>query len=253
MYRLQNFCFTRYHGLIQAIPNLWRTGIFQSRDHILDEHENCISILQKTEKTSKVYYLKLLNLVAKKVKSSEEKWSLDERVHDLDWQNIYKLPFRSTKDTKIQEFQFLILRRLLWTNYNLEKAKVVASPRCSFCFDYSETIEHLLFECRTSHNLWLELIDTLNLKGIYPNFLYSLENIIFGILPCDESNESLNCIILLTKKFIYNCRCKNVIPVMHNLLNYLKFKINIEKMGLSEKGDMEKFNIKWNIFRLLLE
>ncbi len=192
-------------------------------------------------------------MVSKKVRSSEEKWSNDERVQDPGWELIYRLPFTCTKDSKIQEFQFLTLRRLLWTNYNLEKAKVLASPRCSFCFDYSETIEHLFFECRTSHNLWLELIDTLNLGGIYPTFSYSLANIIFGIVPCNESNYSLNCIILLTKKFIYNCRCKNVMPVIHNLLNYLKFKINIEKVGLSEKGDIEKFNKKWNNFRVLLE
>ena len=40
---------------------------------------------------------------------------------------------------------------------------------------------------------------------------------------------------------------------MFNLINYLKFKINIEKIGLLEKGEIEKFNKKWENFRVLLE
>ena len=63
----------------------------------------------------------------------------------LDWEKIYLLPFKTTLDTKLREFQYKILNRILYTNKMLFKFKKVDSPSCVFCEKELETIEHLFF------------------------------------------------------------------------------------------------------------
>ena len=246
--------FLRYNGIVQSIPKEWKKSILQNLANIEQNlTENCISKLLKTKEVAKTYYRHFLHSCRKSEKKSEAKWESDIRIQEPSWTSIYEVPFQCTTDSRIQEFQFLINRRILWTNDLLKKANVIQNSRCSFCFDYTETIEHLLFECRTSHNLWLSLIEHLNIKGIYPSFEYNLPNIIFGLLPVSNENLGLNCIILLTKKFIYNSRCKNIEPTLQSLISYLKFNIKLEKMGKFEGRELDKFNLKWQNFGGLLD
>ena len=51
----------------------------------------------------------------------------------LDWEKIYLLPFKTTLHTKLREFQYKILNRILYTNVMLFKFKIVDSPLCYFC------------------------------------------------------------------------------------------------------------------------
>ena len=46
----------------------------------------------------------------------------------LDWEKIYLLPFKTTLDSKLREFQYKILNRILYTNKMLFKFKKVDSP-----------------------------------------------------------------------------------------------------------------------------
>ncbi len=248
-----NADFLRYNGIILSIPKEWRESILRNKDKIRNVIETRLSKLLNTKEVSKSYYIKFLEKVTKKEKKSETTWSSDNRVINPNWSDIYKLPFECTKETKIQEFQYLINRRLLWTNFSLQKANVIQNSRCSFCFFCTETTEHLLFECRISHNLWLSVIDNLNLMNIYPEFEYTFSNIIFGVLPASRENQALNTIILLTKKYIYNSRCKDIIPNLQGLISFLKFKINIEKNANVELEAIDKFNNKWQNFRILFD
>ena len=47
---------------------------------------------------------------------------------NLDWQEIYNLPFKVVIDTKSREFQYKILNRYLTTNSFLHKIGLIASP-----------------------------------------------------------------------------------------------------------------------------
>ena len=54
-----------------------------------------------------------------------------DTVH-LDWEKIYLLPSKVTLHTRLREFQFKILNRILYTNEMLFKMKKVDSPWCYF-------------------------------------------------------------------------------------------------------------------------
>jgi len=98
----------------------------------------------------------------------------------LDWEKIYLLPFKTTLDTKLREFQYKILNRILYTNKMLFKFKKVDSPLCDFCEKELETIEHLFFHCPKVCMFWDDLKVLLNSVNITVRF--DIKDVLFGIL-----------------------------------------------------------------------
>jgi hypothetical protein len=62
---------------------------------------------------------------------------------DLDWKKVYNLPFKVTKNTKLQWLQNRINHHILVTNYFLLKVKIIDNPDCTFCHTKSETVLHI--------------------------------------------------------------------------------------------------------------
>ena len=52
---------------------------------------------------------------------------------DLNWKEIYSLPYQIALDTKSREFQYKLLHRYLATNDFLNKIGISSPPRCSLC------------------------------------------------------------------------------------------------------------------------
>ena len=69
---------------------------------------------------------------------------------DIDWKSVYSLSFRTTLESKLREFQFKILNRIVFTNEKLFRFGMAESPFCAFCQTEVESVEHLLFSCRVS-------------------------------------------------------------------------------------------------------
>ena len=63
----------------------------------------------------------------------------------LDWKKIYLLPFKTTLYTKLREFQYKLLNRIIYTNDMLFKFRKTGSRLCYFCEDEPETLEHFFF------------------------------------------------------------------------------------------------------------
>ena len=56
----------------------------------------------------------------------------NNEVFQLEWKKIFALPFKTTLHTKLREFQFKILNRILFTNSLLFKIGKVDSPLLLF-------------------------------------------------------------------------------------------------------------------------
>ena len=52
------------------------------------------------------------------IPTAQKKYNETFSTHasQLDWEKIYLLPFKTTLDTKLREFQYKILNRILYTN-----------------------------------------------------------------------------------------------------------------------------------------
>ena len=63
--------------------------------------------------------------------------------------------------SKRWEFQYRILNCIIFTNEKLNLIGVVESPKCTFCQEEAESVEHLLFSCRISSDFWKHVLSWL--------------------------------------------------------------------------------------------
>ena len=84
---------------------------------------------------------------------------------DLNWKDIYSLPYQVALDTKSREFQYKLLHRYLATNDFLNKIGISSSPRCSLCDGADESLEHLFVSCQITQSFWAEVIKWLAIGG----------------------------------------------------------------------------------------
>lgn len=79
----------------------------------------------------------------------QENWCVDCSLQcskTIDWEMAYKLPFCSSKSTKLIIFQFKLLHtRRLATNDFLNKIGIRENDICTFCRTEKESLFHLFW------------------------------------------------------------------------------------------------------------
>ena len=83
--------------------------------------------------------------------TGKHKWNRIFFLQDLEWKNIYRLPFYCTQNSKLQWFQYRINHHIVVTNKFLFKIGKSDSQMCTFCDISEESILHLLWECSKTH------------------------------------------------------------------------------------------------------
>ena len=150
-----------------------------------------------------------------------------------------------TKDTKLREIQYKILNRYVATNKWLYKRKLVSSDICSFCKSDVQDIEHLFWGCEKVQILWQELINWL-----YPFLIIrdlKAEDVIFGFKNKCSGNILFNCILLVAKKFILNCKYRDVLPNVKYLQRLIEVYHKTELYSaFGNEKKMKMFRSKWD-------
>ena len=156
-----------------------------------------------------------------------------------DWTPIFKRAFDITKEPYLQSFQYKILNRILNTNENLHKWKILNLSECKSCGEV-DVIEHHLFYCNTSQRFWLRLKD-----WMIDNVGYGIEltvcEVIFGIPDTNNPDiKLLIFLILMGKWYINKCKSNETQIYFFEFLMILKNKVNLmiyipmaEDMGVS--------------------
>ena len=103
----------------------------------------------------------------------------------VDWKKIYSLPFTVTVETKIREFQYKLLNDIVYTNDKLFRFKMIESPLCTFCQKEDESLEHLLFYCNVTENVWHAFSSWIIKQNISTETLTPI-NILFGVFNDNE-------------------------------------------------------------------
>ena len=98
----------------------------------------------------------------------QNKW--EKEVHTgvviEDWSFIYCIPFSVTKDTKLQDFQYKVIHRILITNSFLYKCGLKETELCTFCTETKENLVHIFWECNYVRNFWLAIGNFLKICGV---------------------------------------------------------------------------------------
>ena len=117
---------------------------------------------------------------------------------------------------------------------------------CSFCKSTEETLIHLFWNCQTSRNIWnLLFIWFYDRTGIQIHVTPS--QIMLGIVDYIEENMSiLNLLFIITKQYLYACRCLGSTPYFDALLYRIYNCEKIEGSIAEHKGKLVTHQNKWN-------
>ena len=188
-------------------------------------------------------YRLLINNNKRKIKSIS-KWEESEvQFSELEWENIFELPFKISQESKLQQLLFRISHRLFLCNYYLHRLKLVDSPLCVFCKRDLETIDHLFVECPCVKELWCRIEDWL-LEKLDKYVGFNKQAILFGKFANRNIHKVENLIILIVKHYINNSNFSNT--------STCKLNIETQKKIISDRIVVEKFlllkNCKYNEF-----
>lgn len=155
-----NCTFLQALQIRSALPGDWRKQItHHSQPFFLPKlYIQFPSSQQKhfLDKTSKLIYQAILPQ-KNQPRTSQDKWlrSLhpNQPQHALNWESIYKMPYHSPRETKLQSFQLKILYRIILCNLFLKNIRICLDDICSYR-DGIDSIEHFLYDCDKVQLLW---------------------------------------------------------------------------------------------------
>ena len=104
------------------------------------------------------------------------------------------------KDTYLKYIQFCTLHHRFFTNEKLFLIGIKPTNICGMCNMAEDTIEHMFLKCIHSRKLWSDVRDWIIQLGMIDYNLSDMRKILGDM----ENALAINCIILVTKKVIYN-------------------------------------------------
>ena len=236
-----------YNSLYSAIPRLWKTVVKNTER--IEVNTNIMISVNKKEKliekiSSKEIYWELVRKYRVKPKACL-KW---ENLYDLlefDWDSIFSLPYKVSRETNLQSFQFQIIHRFFPCNAVLNKWYENHDNKCTYC-NAEDTLEHYFYSCTEARSFW----------NVFQDWWYDVStvkmslnvfHIVFGVLnPNDDILfDTFNFCILYAKRYIAQQKRKERPFVMENYLRQLKHRLEYERIIYTDNMNLESFTQKW--------
>ena len=159
--------------------------------------------------------------------------------------NSFVIMYKCTTNSKLLDFQYRLLHNCLVTNTKLKQWAIQTNELCTFCNAQPETTYHLLLHCQYSQNIWNQLFAYIAQHG---NIFVTLDNNerILGVRG-NSLSAFYNVICILTKQYIYACRCKNILPNFFALIEKIRFEKYVEKTIAIKHGKITEWEKKWEL------
>ena len=173
-------------------------------------------------------YKHQLDRIEKDIKAHKphKKWEYLFPNEDINWEQIHQIPFKCTIDSKLRNFQYKFLMRIVATNKFLFLCNRSASNLCEFCSRQIETQMHLFIQCDIIQDFWNQLQNYLTQKN--------LTTVISNVEKCfgrgGKENELIDFIIICAKYYIHSCKYKVILPHLDHFKSILKYRCEIEKI-----------------------
>ena len=246
-YNLVNINMIQYFGLIHAIPQPWKLSLDQDFDHYAIKDPLYTKFVELKNPCKHAYEI-LVKAKCDTASSKLNKWKndLNEVGNIYNTEFCFSLIYSTTLDPKLRFFQYRLLHRTITTNYILEKWKLAATNVCEFCSIHPETLYHLFLECPITKNIWNDFKQWW-FQNTNNRLLLSNSEILFGFPTILPLNALKNTLILITKQYIYSCRCRGEIPHINSLVTRFSLTYQVEKSIALSKNKITFHNDKWQI------
>ena len=175
-----------------------------------------------------------------------DRWLETFEIIEDDWKVIFKQPYLSARETKLQSIQYKILHRIIPCRKWLYKQKVIDSQICNQCNENEvDDILHHFIKCSRLQNFWHSIELWWNRKAEYQIVLTN-KHIIFGFYYDNANFSNINYIILLAKWYIQSQ------TYYERQIDFLGFLTTLKQHLLTEKyictcnDKLNLFDKKWS-------
>ena len=246
--------FLTWYGLINSIPKDW---IIQVREgQLVQENPEGITYLfidKNSETLKSVTSGKIYNSLIKDRISEPTSQRYFERTFnktEIDWSQIYLLPWKVSVETRIRAFQFKIQHNILYLNQKLHKMGLAEFPLCNLCGISQETTTHLFLNFPITSNLWWTIQRKCSPSLTLPDITVSMVHLGFFSEPSDQNTMIKNQVLLSFKQFIYKHRADS--PNV-NFEKFLRYLMLIQKIESKIPKDKERLEVHWKKWDILLQ
>ena len=173
------------------------------------------------------------------------KWESLYDLVEFDWDYIFSLPYKVSRETNLQSLQFQIIHRFYPCNAMLSKWYEDHEDECNFC-NTVDTLEHHFYSCTETKDFWTAFQDWwFNVSAVRMSL--NLFHIVFGVLnPNDDILfDSLNFCILFAKRYIALQKRSEKPYVLEVYLRQLCRRLECERIICISNSNLEYFNQKW--------
>ena len=231
-----NIPFTKFWGIIKAIPNNWKQAIKRE-----EQGENYVNKYEEDSKQNKAVKM-LYGRFNKNYDLCQDSWWKWKTKINLvaDYEEFVRSIINISKITictKLRSFQFKVLHSGLVTNVQLKYYGIKETNLCTQCNRNVESIQHMLFDCEMVKTLWDWVNKTLK-KAV------NVETVILNNIEKNAKRVE-NTIILIIKFFIYKQRCAGKQINVQECKQYVKEYEKTEREIAKNKNKLSQHEIKW--------
>ena len=176
--------------------------------------------------------------------TAQQKTSDKHPDTSINWKKVYSLPFRTTLDSKLREFQYKILKNIVFTKDKLFRFGLSQSPNCTFCNEEPESLEHLLSRFKVSSEFWKEVLSWLKENNIVIESFGEI-GLFLGIFEESEDFLLINHVMLSGKYYIYVRKCPGSLPSLRGFIARTRRVYNIELHIARERDKLAIHFKKW--------
>lgn len=184
----------------------------------------------------------------------QHKWEAILNINKTtqEWEQIYKICFKTLPDNYLIYQQYKIINQILGTRSLQYKMSITKDKQCSFCKEHEETLMHLFFDCDQVFLLLQVLYDwILNKTNI--QIILNKTAFILGYTYPLSNQIPINTINMITKSYIFHCSRNSKRLNIYHLQNRIKDTFETQEYISKKNNQLDKFNKIWNNFKSLYD
>jgi len=180
---------------------------------------------------SSVFY-RLLNSKLHTVnQTGPSRWNNTLSVSGDTWREIFTSLKSVCKETKLKEFQFKLIHRIIVTKKDLYRYGIKTDDECLYCGEH-DTIDHAFVACQFVKSFVDNVINWFNTTN-NSQFTPTVEEKLFGILAGPYEKDLLkkfNYTTLFMRYYIYTCRMNSEALLLPVFINKLSVRYKVENL-----------------------
>ena len=166
------------------------------------------------------------------VQTGPNRWSEKLSINKDSWTSIFKSLKNICKETRLREFQFKLIHRIVITRKELFKFGIKTDDECLYCGD-KDSIDHTFIECPYTASFAKKVIQWFNEANCCQISPTSKE-LLFGIIPISKETKLINKFNYTTlsmRHYIYTNKNNSKGIYMREFINKYSLKYELENIN----------------------